>query len=197
MKSKRQNMIIILGMHLSGTTMLAQMVCATGQAVKKPRMKADEQHPSGHYENVIIHNINRFLLYRAGGSWDNPPNHKDLIKYKVPKIFSKGHNVVKDPKLCLTLALWDFNGKIIVIKRSDNSVAKSLSKRNNIPYQKGLELCNIYRERLNIVLKNKEYHSVLYEDLLCGYDINRLANYLEINKIDEMKSVINVKMKHY
>ena len=186
-------------MHLSGTTMLAEMVCATGHRVKPPLMKADEQHPNGHFENTIICRTNRIILRLAGGGWSNPPSHKKIMRLKIPKFLSKGHDVVKDPRLCLTLPLWDFTGKIVVINRPDDEIAQSLKQRNGIPYSEGRALCKIYRTRLFFNIMNRTYHTVYYNDLLenKGTEIGRLADYLETTKIDEMKAVINKDLRHF
>lgn len=66
--------IIIVGMHRSGTTMLARQVEALGVLMGK---KKDANH-----ESTFFLNINRWLTVQSGGSWDNPQSIHYLLENK-------------------------------------------------------------------------------------------------------------------
>ncbi len=187
--------VIILGMHAGGTTLLAEMVHALGYKVKPPVLGADIRHPNGYFESFEVVNRNRFILREAGGRWNNPPSHKDILKVKITQV--EGHELIKDPRLCLTLPLWDFEGKILVIERPQMSVALSLRSFNKMPLSEGLSLWETYQERLKKNLKGKRFFKVYYDDLVDGMNLSKLADFLETTKIDNMQRVINKDLRHF
>jgi hypothetical protein len=66
--------IIILGMHRSGTTMLARQLEALSVFMGK---KKETNH-----ESTFFLNINRWLMAQSGGSWDNPQSVRYLLENK-------------------------------------------------------------------------------------------------------------------
>jgi hypothetical protein len=56
--------IIIIGMHRSGTTMLARQLEALGLFMGSKK--------ESNYESTFFLNINRWLMIQTGGAWDNP-----------------------------------------------------------------------------------------------------------------------------
>jgi hypothetical protein len=66
--------IIIVGMHRSGTTMLARQLEALGVFM-------GEKKESNH-ESTFFLNVNRWLMSQSGGSWDNPQSVHYLLENK-------------------------------------------------------------------------------------------------------------------
>ena len=66
--------IIIIGMHRSGTTMLARQLDALNVFMGK---KKEENH-----ESTFFLNVNRWLMGQTGGYWDNPQSIHYLLKNK-------------------------------------------------------------------------------------------------------------------
>lgn len=66
--------IIIIGMHRSGTTMLARQLEALGVVMGK---KKESNH-----ESTFFLNVNRWLMEQSGGSWDNPQSIHYLLDNK-------------------------------------------------------------------------------------------------------------------
>src|ERR1039458_6747839 len=56
--------IIIIGMHRSGTTMLARQLEALSVFMGKKK--------EANHESTFFLNVNRWLMAQSGGSWDNP-----------------------------------------------------------------------------------------------------------------------------
>ena len=66
--------IIILGMHRSGTSLLARQLEALSVFMGKKK--------EGNHESTFFLNINRWLMAQTGGSWDNPQPIHYLLEHK-------------------------------------------------------------------------------------------------------------------
>jgi hypothetical protein len=73
-KSLSASPIILIGMHRSGTTMLARQLEALGVFMGKKK--------EGNHESIFFLNINRWLMAQTGGSWDNPQSIHYLLENK-------------------------------------------------------------------------------------------------------------------
>lgn len=149
--------IIIIGMHRSGTTMLAKILEAMG--VYQGSLK-DENN-----ESIYFMNINKWILSLAGASWDNPiqlkqlkeqPQHREIVKERINfflnsflryRYFGKKRILSlpsfyntnldwgwKDPRNTFTLPYWlDIfpDAKVLYICRHGVDVANSLVVRES------------------------------------------------------------------
>jgi len=75
--------IIIIGMHRSGTTMLAQMLRKCGLFIG-----ADLE---SNQESKFFININEWILNHAGGSWLNPQPIENMLKCDPVKKYVSGY----------------------------------------------------------------------------------------------------------
>jgi hypothetical protein len=66
--------IIIIGMHRSGTAMLARQLEALSVFMGKKK--------EANHESTFFLNINRWLMAQSGGSWDNPQSIHHLLENK-------------------------------------------------------------------------------------------------------------------
>lgn len=147
--------IIIIGMHRSGTTMVAEMLERLGLFIgAKQDINA---------EAVFFLRINEWILQQCGGSWDNPSNIRLILENMKMRSVVRNHlssmldspmlisylglfkylryrrldNIRipwgwKDPRNTYTLPLWlDIfpEGRIIHVYRHGIDVAKSLNVR--------------------------------------------------------------------
>ncbi len=149
--------IIVIGMHRSGTTMIAKMLSAMGLFIG---WDLEEN-----YEARYFYNINRQILQAFNGSWDNPRvidnllNHPDIFKkitytlqndldsfesflYLGPRLYIRYRSALKldfpwgwkEPCNTFMLPLWlDIfpHAKVVNIYRNGIDVAKSLATREN------------------------------------------------------------------
>jgi hypothetical protein len=65
--------IIIMGMHRSGTSMIAQILGALGLFTGK---RKDQFH-----EAIFFHKINEWLLRQSASTWDYPDHFQDLLDH--------------------------------------------------------------------------------------------------------------------
>ncbi|MFL2982935.1 MAG: hypothetical protein ACJZ12_00915 [Candidatus Neomarinimicrobiota bacterium] len=183
--------IMILGMHRSGTSTLAgimhmnNIVMGTYQNFWPRPLN---QNPKGFYENYDFRKINDRLLNNSGYDvksyiTDIPEidYHKKLSKKM--RILIKESNLVninwgwKDPRTCLTAFHWEKTidslnlrekFKVVFMVRRASSVSRSLKKRNNLSLEKGLQLWKVYNERaIKFCMDTKSpIYFCSFEDLL-------------------------------
>jgi hypothetical protein len=165
------NPVIILGMHRSGTSLIAEVFHEIGIFMGNDL--------NSHYESKVIKDINDNILSAAHGSWDYPLPIEKLImnrlsynnvvrdlKNKLNKkkflvefwgtrnLFLKKHKKIKwgwkDPRTTITFPFWLKiwpDAKVIFIYRNGVDVADSLfrreKKREGIISSKAYSLRNL------------------------------------------------------
>ncbi len=216
MKEKTPLMIVVLGMHRSGTSLITSILSKAGFYIGEEAdlMKGTRWNRDGYFERWSVVELNNIILDLCDGSWDSPPDEKDIIKIKIdPKIKSllkvyldHDKSVIKDPRMCITFPVWQKvlgeNVRIINVIREPHAVALSLMRRDKIPLQKGIDLLHIYTERVSKYSKNYPVYSLRYEDLFSDRRkeiLKGLSDFLGINtELEEIaKQVINPDLNHY
>lgn len=197
-----QKAIIVLGMHRSGTSLLAEAVCRWGAypGPAKDLIQAAKSNSRGFWEFEPLVSLNNMLLASLGSDWCLPPPEdtdsllkqraseecfKTRASYLISRMESQGRPWFwKDPRLCILLPFWrQFLDAVCVITiRRPTEVAFSLWKRNGLPTSAGLLLWQYY---MLSVLKNTENMAskifVSYDALASGSEdeFNRLSSFLD------------------
>ena len=106
----RQRAMIVLGMHRSGTSMLAGTLEEAGLTLGDVVNQAPD-NAKGHRENLAIMSMQEDLLQRNAGSWDNPPEtvswgrlHRAVRDLFISSFRSSKVWGFKDPRTLITLA---------------------------------------------------------------------------------------------
>ena len=194
--------VCILGMHRSGTSMVAHVLSKCGLDLGRDEdlMDPSPDNETGYWEHHRFVEINDEILAEMGASWDNPSNLEagwaqgnpyKLFQYRVKGLlteFSSAENWGwKDPRNSLTLEFWENtipNLKYIVCLRNPLNVAYSLDRRvyTQMPYDQGLELWLKYAESIRLQLPPDRYIVTHYETFF--YDpvaeLQRLLHFLDI-----------------
>lgn len=152
-----KNVIVVLGMHRSGTSTVAGLISLMGYGIGKEPVPALDENPKGFFENNIICGFNQDLLARLQVNWFStyflPHNWYKREDFstelkKLHKIFDQqfselDHIVLKDPRMCVLLPLYldffrqrDINPFFVLAHRSSQAIASSLSKRNSFTVEK-------------------------------------------------------------
>ena len=175
--------IVVLGMHRSGTSVLAGLVSMQGYYLGADEMPKREDNPKGFYENFKIYQLNQSILLDHNTSWDDYSftvdqiTPSDLHRYetKARKIIKDEFGPVnriflKDPRMCLLFPIWEkvltemgYNIKVILAYRSPMEVAHSLKSRNDTPVEKSLMMWSHH-------FFQAEKSSREYERLVVRYD---------------------------
>lgn len=162
--------IVVLGMHRSATSMIARSMHLTKEVYMGNDLMLGGQQ-RGHYEQIPIVQLNDKILEAANGSWDKPPSDKSIQKLKGVfdkeiqneltklKQSSPGGTIgFKDPRMCLTVKLWEpflINPQYVLSFRDSREIALSLQKRNGMSIREGEELANEYNRRIKDFLNDR------------------------------------------
>ena len=144
-------LVLVLGVHRSGTSVLTSALAAMGCATGDFPQKATDENPDGYFEHPAFRAFNDRLLKHLGGSWDNWGFHAGLVAEALPGLsgwldeaaalltetFSgPGPFVLKDPRLCTLLPFWrvavaraDLRPACVIMLRDPQEVADSQTRR--------------------------------------------------------------------
>jgi len=154
--------LTVLGMHRSGTSVLARMLNLMGAYFGPEGIStgANDENPHGFWERRDVRALNDAALHEAGADWnrvsgfrveDIPAQARARFHEQASKLLLEldAHRpwVLKEPRLCLLFPLWRplLECPVVLhILRSPVEVASSLQTRNAIPVAAGLELWERY-----------------------------------------------------
>lgn len=181
-KKQYGDIIAVTGMHRSGTSAVAGLLSKCGFSLGSEDNLLNRNVPKfdnrkGHFENINVVLINDMALKAAGGSWCNLPQQNDInskgeiLKKHITNFdYTFEGNIVKDPRLCLTLDLWkQYCSRlkyVLICFRHPLSVAQSLNKRNTFPVEAGLTLWYEYNVRLIDNIEHTPVVVVDYDNLM-------------------------------
>lgn len=151
--------ILVLGMHRSGTSMLAGILDCLGCKGPKTRPEANDRNPKGYFESIPIFQLNDEILATAGTRWNDwQPLRKDwLSSPRFSEFRSRAAELIlqeygsasmiylKDPRMCRLLPLWQdvfdemgYRVSCIHTHRHPLEVATSMKARKNIEVEPSL-----------------------------------------------------------
>jgi hypothetical protein len=158
----RAGRIVVLGMHRSGTSCVAELLAAMGAYFRPAGMtpRGNEQNPHGLFERMDLRRICHFALRSMGGDWWEtsrlptralPAVARARIADMLPPMLAEldAHEpwFIKEPRLCLLLPmLREPLGSIVAVHvwRDPVEVAESLRTRDAIPMEFGIALWERY-----------------------------------------------------
>ena len=169
-------LILVLGMHRSGTSAVTGLLEEQGIEVRTTRgRELNAFNPRGNRENRELRFLHDEILQRAGGSWYAPPAEVgieagDRERRDAQLAEYEGETrAVKDPRLLLVMDLWrELDPARLGVIRNPVAVRGSLERRSlrKRPNQKRA------RQHQNPVLE-----PVRWEELWCVYNRALLAEH--------------------
>lgn len=133
--------VVILGMHRSGTSLVANILHSAGVHMGDI-FRLPDAYNRGYYEDLDWRAINKWILNTAGGTWFDPPSYRQIVDAtaRIGPVITvlveqKNRRVTwgfKDPRTCLTIqGLHPYlpNPRYIVVKRNKEDVIASLQRR--------------------------------------------------------------------
>ena len=134
---------IVLGCHRTRTSMVAHMLNSMGVNMGDELLGAGQFNRWGHWEDVYFYQLNREILFQAGGHWAKPPEeHKVLEAAKwmtdEMKQLTAWNNKrygkwgFKDPRTILTIRRWELflpDPHYVITRRPKEDVVNSLERR--------------------------------------------------------------------
>ena len=201
--SGNQSLLIVTGMHRSGTSALCAALDACGVSFGDRLLGAIAGvNDEGFWEDAEVVALNEQLLALGGATWYAPaPGVVDWdddrfhpAMERAAQLLGAGFGAgpvcaAKDPRFCLTLPFWlgvcrdlGLAVQVCVINRAPLEVARSLLKRDAFPLGYGLRLCSAYRGSLVSALP-ADALQVSYDELLADTAavMQRLGNALPLD----------------
>lgn len=213
----------VVGMHRSGTSMVARMLEAGGVGFGAETELAgpDADNLHGFWEHQGLRGINEELLRRLGGDWRNPPQdptqaladprHDDL-RARARTLLQELKSSAdiwgwKDPRTSLLLPFWmpllPSEPRAVMCLRHPADVAASLASRNQLPVQLSGFLWQEYVALVCSQLHGREVLVVSYERILedPAREAQRLADFLKVGDVAldpvAMAAAVDRKLAHH
>jgi hypothetical protein len=197
-----EHAICIIGMHRSGTSMIAQLLHQFGLYLGPDNqlLGATSANTDGHFEHKGFLKINRALLEHFQGSWESPPRSeagwetdtaleplRADARVLIAELSARSLWGWKEPRTTVLLPFWKSlvpGLRFVICVRSPLEVAKSLAKRNDIPVEQGMFLWQRYTRAALEDSKGSPRLIVHYEDFFIDPDktIERLARFSGLEK---------------
>lgn len=197
----------VLGMHRSGTSAVSGLLEGMGLSVGKAVLPSGPDNPLGFYENSAVVDFHDRLLEEIGSTWHDPRPLGKRIRSLAPdriaewrdelsgigsEQFAPGRPcVVKDPRLCRLLPLWEpviaaSGVPLVTVLRHPAAVAASLSARNGFSADKALMLWLVNNLEMERESRAFQREFVLYSELLRnpGSVCRRLQQRLNLPEYD-------------
>ncbi|MDB2376704.1 glycosyltransferase [Luminiphilus sp.] len=165
--SPEQEILLICGMHRSGTSLVAKCFEVFGYGLGETLMAPSDDNPKGFFEDLDVVAFNDALLEANGSSWDAPVfmgqqplawDQRQLeagAKLLKAKLDREPRLAIKDPRLCLMLPYWHAAAqflniplRVCLVYRNPLDIAASLEQRNGLPLSVGLGLTQAYWSQL-------------------------------------------------
>ena len=150
---KIKKIVVILGMHRSGTSVLSRSMKTLGFDYGDKHGPAGFDNPKGFFEDTDLVALNEAILHEIQHTWDSPlflsndhlktinkiyfKKAKRLIDFKI----KNGITCFKDPRITKLIKFWepvfssiDTDTYYLLSIRHPLSIAESLSKRNNTSF---------------------------------------------------------------
>jgi O-antigen biosynthesis protein len=146
--------VVILGMHRSGTSLIARMCNLLGAEIGRDLMPAGPDNPRGFWEHRGIVELNDRILGSLGLAWNDPLSlpegwatsaeaqalANELRALLTADFAAAGLPMVKDPRICRLLPLWQpllrsvgLEPRYLIMVRNPLEVERSLAARNGFP----------------------------------------------------------------
>jgi len=154
-----QRLLLVLGMHRSGTSALAGLLAGDGVQLPAGSPPADPFNPRGYWEPLQLLACHNTLLEEAGSRWDDPrlaplsPSPARLQQLALalaadfPGDGAGAVALVKDPRQCRLQPLWNtliaqrgLDAAVVLLHRHPLAVARSLQRRDGLPADRALLL---------------------------------------------------------
>ena len=208
--------VLIGGMHRSGTSLLARMLNQLGMYLgpEEKMMPAAKDNPEGFWENLDFVKLNNQLLEHFAGAWDLVPElpEKWFDLAELQPLFEQAQNIIqqfsghdfwgwKDPRNSITWPFWQKllpEARFILMVRHPLEVARSLHKRNFFSLANGLHLWKKYNAHWVTAGATGQFLVVHYEALLSRpvAEIERIARWLEMTFSEEMLKTVSSVVKN-
>jgi len=152
-----RQVVVMLGMHRSGTSMLAGTLQAMGLCLGRV-VKSAPHNAKGNRESRVLMRLHEDLFWKNGGTWREPPEEARWERYhKIERdLYIDGFRGVdrwgfKDPRTLFVLDGWLEvlpGARCVGIFRHPELVARSLMARDGMSADEALGIWVRYNQKL-------------------------------------------------
>lgn len=158
MKHSQNRLVVVLGMHRSGTSAITRGLGVLGVGLGSNLHPAGFDNPKGFWEDRCVLDINEALLALQASAYDrlglaqqtlSSSAELSRLKLKAAQLVQERLAAVdgiwgfKDPRTCRLLSFWqeifsaaECRVSYVIVLRNPASVAASLGRRNEMPAEK-------------------------------------------------------------
>lgn len=140
----RDRILIVLGMHRSGTSFLTDCIEVLGFTLPQDRSGPAADNPKGHFEPQAVVELNDHLMLQKGAWWARiAPVDARAAPAEMQRVLDDSFGdapriVIKDPRMSMLLSGWrpflEQQGKLsaLIALRHPGETATSLARRNDM-----------------------------------------------------------------
>jgi hypothetical protein len=211
--------IAVIGMHRSGTSLVARLLHAMGCYVGEEHELAppDVFNPTGYWEHRGVWSINEEILATLDATWLEPARADlarlsdasrrafvDRVRTVVRTLDEHGSWMVKDPRLAILFPIWReaLDRPIcVLVWREPSAVARSLAARDGLPLVLGLALWDEYTRAMvastiGLPRVSVSYQALVSDPIGCASRLHRDlvaagAIDLRVPADDELRAMID------
>ncbi|MCI2395572.1 glycoside hydrolase family 99-like domain-containing protein [Aliiroseovarius sediminis] len=203
--------LLVLGMHRSGTSMLARVLNFAGYSLSKELVGATASNQFGHWEPKFLNDRNQQFLEEIGSDWhdwgmiDPTQIAPDLVSAYRTELSEwiraekakEQDLILKEPRACRLAPLIvpilndaGFTTRIVIPYRNPLDVAGSLQKRDGLDLRKGTLLWLRHVLEAEYATRGMQRSFVDYDALLSDWraELSRMAKDLSLNALSETES---------
>ena len=213
--SEKKEVVVVLGMHRSGTSAIANAISEMGYYLGEDLLVKDKNNEKGYFENTDIVLLNSMICASNGENWDCVTGINYNFDNMKSAFFDKALNImkellenndsiaIKDPRICKTLPVWqevfrflDMDVKYVYVYRNPMSAAGSLNKRDGMDINIAEKLWFHYNYRA-LEHVDSEIYKINFDKLIENPDeeLNDLSLYLR-NSEFKQRNIIDKKLRH-
>ncbi len=207
--SHHTKVIVVLGMHRSGTSAVTRGLLALGVSLGDNLTQASRDNVKGFWEDREVVAIDDEILARLGMCWHSighTPNAQEWESLLASDVAVRAEAHVraqirryplwgvKDPRIPRLLPFWraifarcDVNPFFVVIARDPRSVAASLARRNGFPFAYS---CQLWLDHLlpSLLLTSPEERVIADYDQLLEQpvgELKRISRALDLSPLSD------------
>jgi hypothetical protein len=185
---KAKSIIIVAGMHRSGTSAITRCLNLYGATLPDGLLKpVKNDNDMGFWESQVLMELHDKILASLGGSWESLTpvpeqwfisSEAKFYKDKLIQLINDQYQeidlaIVKDPRICKLIPLWEsalaemgVTPYYIISLRNPIEIAQSLARRNGFELKYALSLWFVYLRILELNTRTANRAFVQYDDLL-------------------------------
>ena len=185
--TRHRTILLILGMHRSGTSAMTNTFALLGATLPTRLMPAGPFNSLGHFEPLAIVDEHDRMLAELGESWfGSKALDKEFFKSDLAGAYARrickmveeeygnaGLMVVKDPRICRFVPLWraiaeqlGVGLKVVIPFRNPLEVAQSIAHRDNLPIDESLAVWTRHVLEAEAATRDLPRAFIVYEEFL-------------------------------